>query len=142
MEAKELRIRNYLQDRGGRLCKVESINYDKQEGYSFYAPAIVSGITSLPNKPIPLTEEWLVKFGAEKEPMTCSFNISRFNSEYKRLIINVSNKMIAIRNGDLSNSRGKDELIVIFNGDVDGDLFVHTLQNLYFALTGEELTIK
>jgi len=50
----ELRVRNNLYDREGRLCKVEVI---KQDGFS--APAINGPITALPHKPIQLTKEIL-----------------------------------------------------------------------------------
>lgn len=79
--------------------------------------------------PIPLTEEWLLKFGFEK-----------------------SKKLGALHEFE------KDNLQLIFNG-VDYDAFlnseehgfgeigtsikyVHQLQNLFFALTGTELTLK
>ena len=66
-------------------------------------------------KPIPLTEEWLLKFGFEKRYETCF--------QYKNFILN-------------------DKFIMM---DIDITIqlkYVHQLQNLYHALTGEELTIK
>ena len=63
-------------------------------------------------KPIPLTEEWLLKFGFEKAYETCY--------QYKDFILN-------------------DKFIMM---DIDITIqlkHVHQLQNLYFALTGEEL---
>lgn len=75
-------------------------------------------------EPIPLTEEWLLKFGFEKTPWY-------FNSY--RLVIG---------NNDYA-------ILIDLDGDCEvGDIitckiqYVHQLQNLYFALTGEELTIK
>ena len=66
-------------------------------------------------KPIPLTEEWLFKFGFEKAYETCY--------QYKDFILN-------------------DKFIMM---DIDITIqlkYVHQLQNLYHALTDEELTIK
>ena len=66
-------------------------------------------------KPIPLTEEWLIKFGFEKRYEDCF--------EYGKFILN-------------------DEFIMM---DIDITIkckHVHQLQNLYFALTGEELKIN
>ena len=66
-------------------------------------------------KPIPLTEEWLFKFGFEKAYETCY--------QYKDFILN-------------------DKFIMM---DIDITIqlkYVHQLQNLYHSLTGEELTIK
>ena len=63
-------------------------------------------------KPIPLTEEWLIKFGFKKAYETCY--------QYKDFILN-------------------DKFIMM---DIDITIqlkHVNQLQNLYFALTGEEL---
>lgn len=86
-------------------------------------------------RPIPLTEEWLLKFGFKK------------NIDYE--LIN--------EYGKLSESNGRrgvglyfndGEWFVTFREDVGcgwNDLneinYVHQLQNLYFALTGDELII-
>ena len=74
-------------------------------------------------EPIPLTEEWLLKFGIY-EP------IGIHNSMFSGLIIvewNEYTKLYEFCVGDIS-------LVFI--------KYVHQLQNLYFALTGEELTIN
>ncbi len=66
IKANELRIGNYLYDREGRLCKVGLITTDRDSHpRGFEAPAIKGGMTALPNKPILLTEEWLLKLGFE-----------------------------------------------------------------------------
>lgn len=65
--------------------------------------------------PIPLTEEWLLKFGFGKEN----------GYPYK-----FPNGVLKIRNG----------VYFFKHNDIEIDLhFVHQLQNLYFALTGKEL---
>ena len=71
-------------------------------------------------EPILLTDEWLFKFGFIKK--YSEFNLKGFN------FIIMNNKVYT--NDDYDN-----ESICTLN-------FVHELQNLYFALTGEELTIK
>jgi len=74
-------------------------------------------------KPIPLTEEWLVKLGFEKHEFS--------NYEYCKGLFNLahSNKL---------NPTG-----MFYEAERGTYLkHVHQLQNLYFALTGEELTIK
>lgn len=68
-------------------------------------------------EPEPLTEEWLFKFGFKKVYHYYYLNNARhmgFNEEYG--FFNVTN-------------------------DIQIE-YVHQLQNLYFAITGEELTIK
>jgi len=79
-------------------------------------------------KPIPLTEEWLVKFGFEivsgfatKSTERCQFQVGMITEEKWQIEFAIG--MILVWN--------------IFNIE-----YVHQLQNLYFALTGEELTIK
>jgi len=79
-------------------------------------------------KPIPLTEEWLLKLGAIKA--------------YGKIYLSLTNLKAEIhfdiyRDGIVSTIHSSFcELIL------DEIKFVHQLQNLYFALTGEELTIK
>lgn len=83
-------------------------------------------------KPIPLTEEWLLNLGFEEDGV------------WIHKIKNISNnRMIGI---DLNNNH-----VFLAQHDAHNhfrDVFinkcehVHQLQNLYFALTNEELTIK
>jgi hypothetical protein len=82
----------------------------------------------VPFKPIQLTEEWLLKFGFEK-----------VLNQYKK-ITDVSKdtfKNIPFIILFLDNQFQYDDLRFITNLQ-----YVHQLQNLYFALTGDELTIK
>lgn len=72
-------------------------------------------------KPIPLTEEWLLKFGFVK----VNDNMYRLNG-YSVIYWN----------------NGWHEFA--YNGFIISNIcrYVHTLQNLYFCLTGEELKLK
>jgi len=73
-------------------------------------------------KPIPLNEEWLVKFGFEKDK-------SAFIYGY-----------YALYNNEIYWSGGVYSACdSISNIEIK---YVHQLQNLIFALTGEELTLK
>jgi hypothetical protein len=79
-------------------------------------------------KPIPLTEEWLLKFGFSKRAVLSSVLYDMKNPRFSIYLnppIDKSNKW---------NILGIEKNINI--------QYVHQLQNLYFALTGEELTIK
>jgi hypothetical protein len=74
-------------------------------------------------EPIPLNTKWLEKFG---------FEYSEFNDLYQKGGYDV----------DI-----KDNVYCHFYMNEYGDWYkdidhVHSLQNLYFALTGEELTVK
>ena len=74
-------------------------------------------------EPIPLTEEWLLQFGLVRNEVDrkrfyiCGVDLYVFNSE--KIIFNPSSASLSLY-----------------------IKHVHTLQNLYFALTGEELKIK
>ena len=79
--------------------------------------------------PIPLTEEWLLKFG---------FN--RHHDDYSNDVIFIKNvhNNTEFEWGVYPNELGSG--IQIQNRKLLK--YVHQLQNLYHALTGEELTIK
>jgi hypothetical protein len=87
-----------------------------------------------PFEPIPLTEEWLLKFGME---LTDGFSNSR--------ILKIQKHEYDCSNITFNPNEG---LLRLSNGEQKGTTliphikYVHQLQNLYFALTGEELTIK
>jgi len=81
--------------------------------------------------PIPLTEEWLVKFGFNQKTY-----FDTDGCEYYEF-----------KNGSFKiyNSEYSEEFHVDFNVSDGCSVHVktvHQLQNLYFALTGEELTLK
>lgn len=124
MEAKELRIGNLVYWNG----EVDMIN-----SLSSMEPFLV---TSDFNKcvewdelePIPLTEEWLVKFGFVKDAdgSYLKFKMAIFLD--KRFKYNLYLQT------EETSSKWFEVGIKIKH--------VHQLQNLFFALTGEELTIK
>lgn len=76
------------------------------------------------HKPIPLTEEWLTRFGFDE---TGYMNIKSGG------IIQVTMNFI----GSVMYSINGSHWV-----DISDCRYVHQLQNLYHALTGEELTIK
>lgn len=83
-------------------------------------------------RPIPISEEWLLKFGFwEKYKSSC-------NRWYKRAQhLNAGCEIIDPEDEETEKLTGK-----FYYNNSDGQidiLYVHQLQNLYFALTGEEL---
>ena len=117
MKVNELRIENLVYDAFNAeaiVCDITQTGININHGYSTIS------INEL--KPIPLTEEWLLKFGFEND------NIEWWNGIisigiYKDGLFYCPTGQAYIRKGNEIQN-------------------VHTLQNLYFALTGEELTFK
>ena len=105
MKANELRIGNYVNDSIGLITIGLNGNIKFADAYH----------------PIPLTEEWLVKFGFEK---TTKWN----NVQHTKGILQIRNLYILF-------VKGRNQSWINLK-------HVHQLQNLYFALTGEELTIN
>ena len=77
-------------------------------------------------KPIPLTEEWLIKFGFEPELKNKDSINGEFIVYWKYPFVFNTNHGWWLYSKQLKIQPE----------------YVHQLQNLYFALTGEELTIK
>jgi hypothetical protein len=75
-------------------------------------------------EPIPLTEKWLLKFGFE----WCNEAAGYFDKDHAAYLMYPNVQFHPFCTND------KDCWINL--------QYVHQLQNLYFALTGEELTIK
>lgn len=136
MEAKSFRIGNLINyrivdkiDERQEWFEVSEIDYDDLR---------ILGIKDETNQdyqPIPLTEEWLLKFGFE-----FVFGINnRYLKDYGSFCFT-----IMIMNDDksyrvsLSNHKKKEGEIIPIVG-LGIIKYVHQLQNLYFALTGEEL---
>ncbi len=123
MKTNELRIGNYVNFIGKRE-KVSKI----LESHVFFEGVEVGQWLS-DVEPIPLTEQWLLDLGFHAiRPL---FDMKRF----KRGRFHVSHML--------------DEYKFVFKKDADSPYtplrdieFVHELQNLFFALTGEELTIN
>lgn len=124
MKASELRIGNlvYSNNYPVTVCAIDEDG--EITTTSNYEGTLNGDIT-----PIPLTEEWLLKFGFEQSEEHEPFTIFRdlVDTTYKIALY------IWEHNGHYS------PMITGCNCEL---YYVHQLQNLYFALTGEELTIK
>ena len=114
MRAEELRIGNYVNTKNG-IKKVSDIGIDYD---CFFTQDHV--------KPIPLTEEWLLKFGFDKDiDFDNTFNLS----------LNVLNGFTTITIDVKSNILFLDCMEIKIK-------YIHQLQNLYFALTNKELSYE
>ena len=127
MKASELRIGNY------HLYKIVDVMDERQEWWESCKTdihdLIILDKKECPNyAPIPLTEEWLLKFGFEKQ----KGKIDIFEKSRLRIWI---------------AARGQSLCYLVEENTTSAHYIpnslehVHQLQNLYFALTGEELAI-
>jgi hypothetical protein len=130
IKANELRIGNLfitpLHDNPGSVVGIDSTSdsVELQDEGGFEETTFASLI------PIPLTEEWLLKFGFWKRDESNVWRCSRIiDSNY--CIHQTGMKYPFDIRIDHSNHQY-----------ITTPKFVHQLQNLYFALTGEELIIK
>ena len=118
MKATELRIGNYIDYTTEREIVTMQTTYE-------YIRLIHNGNKNF--KPIPLTEEWLLKFGFVKE-----FNADENSDSFYLKDCDDSFYI------DYDNSW---YIGATSYGYLKGIHYVHQLQNLYFALTNEELTL-
>ena len=115
MEAKELRIGNYVKSPSGNVIEIEDgLSLDFLKGYTS----------------ILLTEEWLVRLGAELK------KIVGMGNEYN----------IELREVEISWDKLTGVTVFIL-GTLESFCvsyieYVHQFQNFCFALTNKELTIK
>jgi hypothetical protein len=125
MKAEELRI--------GNLVLIPYNKSNKQEGF-FEATISQIGdfgayIKPEDYEPILLTEEWLLKFGFIDLTERCGLKV----------MFSIINKHIHINTETMSYCEIDYEQNII---DIIRVEHVHQLQNLYFALTGEELQLQ
>lgn len=120
MKAMELRIGNYIENTDSQMASYMVVNADviKQNEHTMYASL----------EPILLTEEWLIKFGFKKRDMLSSILFDMKNPRFSIYL-----------NPPIDKSNKWNILGIEKNVNIQ---YVHQLQNLYFALTGEELTLK
>lgn len=129
MKATELRLGNLINTKNPNMnpFKIEAIEREKAGGYNNFGSFVYWYCNDF--EPIPLTEEWLLKFGfAHKfdNIYTYPFRISD-NLVVEMKFEGWAENISLFTNGFFSSNSVK---------------YVHQLQNLYFSLTGQELTIK
>jgi hypothetical protein len=134
MKATELRIGNYYQyagDYGITYAQIQEIKHNQ-----FGLLGDFDGTNFEICKPILLTEEWLLKFGfVSSIPYEC-FTKWTFHNNKSR----IKGWVLIFFNGKICRRYlGKENSIYWNKIKVQ---YVNQLQNLYYALTGEELTIK
>jgi hypothetical protein len=115
MKANELRLGNFINDFEGKLCTVSGTTNGWIWSKGAYEP-----IPDNSYSPIPLTEEWLLKFGFMSNP---------YQDRYEKGPLYI----------ECDKTRGYLILWIDMSTHSIDVEYVHQLQNLYFSLTGEEL---
>jgi len=123
MEAKEFRIGNWI------YMSTEDAKYVKsnllgQVKWKHIRNIEEQGAEKCGYRPIILTEEWLLKLGFRK------IKLLGYDQHFSYLHAGLYSGVTALYNSDFS---------ILLDGVARGIKYVHQLQNLYFALTGEEL---
>lgn len=146
LKAQELRIANLIKgiyhdyDDGideeienETICEVVTLDVSGSGDYSIYVYSDENIENFSDFKPIPLTEEWLLKFGFDKVGIALtSIAIAPLNLP---CTFNLPNTPFSFCQGKLILTTGTGDFCVNIE-------YVHQLQNLHFALTGEELELK
>lgn len=129
MTAQELRIGNWIRKTDGR-------------GNFQVDPEILCAIAHTPPKEmeeefIPITSEWMVDFGFKKNP---DYPHLWFLKDFRFNLNSFTVKIL--RSCDKAGESQRHECGYPVLTDMISCGYVHQLQNLYFALTGEELEVK
>lgn len=137
IKANELRIGNWIADRGGKEWQIYS--WESRDKVSAETPMLFRTIKGHPLteyvqylKPIPLTEERLEKFGFERRESKMydgHLDVWYFYIHDGKIMFNTE----LVTDGEIIIQFRRFPIVV---------KYVHQLQNLYFALTGEELEFK
>lgn len=129
LKAHELRIGNLLENFLGEVfeCNIETLNSLINGGNQFPPP-----------KPIPLTDEWLLRFGFE-------VNDDLGDQIYYEIPNQKIGYGICFDHDDITfykfyGNGGENVHTLIY--DEEHLQSVHQLQNLYFSLTNNELKLK
>lgn len=130
----ELRIGN-LVDLGNRIAKIIEI---------YHLACVVVDLEETQDtiedyervKPIPLSEDWLYKFGFEQIDKSSNSYIvyaDQNHDYYLQIDVRRNNANYTILDNTFDDLRAFSMVDIIY---------VHQLQNLYFALTNQELILK
>lgn len=135
MEISELRLWNLIQD---EACIPQKVSAIQGNGYIHFLG--FSHLTDISKcKGIPLNEEWLTKFGfhSKYKSVHVQWTYLTKSPDANYHIFELGQKSDEDENG----ASIPQEQVFYYDYKIDVK-YVHQLQNLFFALTGEELTIK
>ena len=130
MKASELKIGN-LVSLDGRVSTVLGI--DHRNSLKVKNDFSTFQTSCLNVEPIPLTEDWLKRFRFEKDNYG-TFVLNSIDKNENDLWLKIQDNDFGIALNLFHNKKEPTFL--------DSISYLHQLQNLYFALTGTELTLK
>lgn len=131
MNAQELRIGNIT-----NLGRVYEIKENKFYVYDDERTNYGSAWAKI--EPIPLTEEWHFNFGAVQ---TASNDFVYKISSNKTIIFSSDYVFMRDFEKDLYSPSMEDNICTLWNKDIrKRDMYLHEWQNMFYILTGEELT--
>lgn len=146
IQANELRIGNWIADRGGKQWQIDHWEYPNKvasiepylcelNGHYIYGHPLTEELDYL--QPIPLTPEILEKCGFEKG-VSEWYNKNYFTdcmeyAEEMQLQVNLKSFRCGIFDVDFGGTNAMTANPI---------KYLHQLQNLYYALTGEELNYQ
>jgi len=123
MKANELRIGNWVIV--NEECQIEAIIHDVVDVSTRFETYVLDAV-----KPIPLTEEWLERFGFNDDGFK-QYEFTNWGIKVKKDPHAISETNWIVFHGFMNQF---SELVSLKH--------VHQLQNLFYCLSGEELTIK
>lgn len=125
MEARELRIGNWITVMGSLPCQVTASHLYMMETYEPVEPDAEADYKEM-TEPIPLTEEWLVKLGFEARTENAG-NLPCF------------------KKGRITIARWGEKKWQLWIDTIDwknSPQHIHELQNFWYQYFGSDLTIK
>lgn len=128
MNAKNYRVGNWVSQphKVGKICEIWK-NGIRIEGQNF-------GHDYAHTEPIKITEQWLIDFGFKKEDLIDNsgyyYTLELSDSKYCDLSLSSGDK------------NGYIEVTLFPYEDYFRYKYVHELQNLFFAITGQEISKK
>ena len=129
IQANELRIGNFLNSERFGICQVITI-YKNNFDVSTEGKHKKEWFLGLECNPIPITEEWLLKFGFEKD------------EEFDNHFVDFGSLKQEIIRYAIDSNYFTIELFAGQVFEIENTKYIHQLQNLYFALIQKELELK
>lgn len=132
--ANELRIGNYASAHGKEIIKC--VGLDEHFFYYMFDSCIKSSYYLSDIESIPLTPEILEKAGFEETYADNAYKLPFNKYSLHSIVITLAKENIVTI---LDEYTGKEQTTVFADAICQ---YLHQLQNLYFALTGEELNVQ